>query len=157
MFVCISKIVMPDSPRATRWRYLRAISKLCRDGAPARTGEIARLLGVSPASVTEMVKALARDGFVKYSPRRGVWLTDGGLEEVREAAERRSVLQRFFLSIGLGVEEADRQAAMIEAEIGRDSFWNLRSLTEALEETRWSGETGGSPGHSRADGKPLKD
>ncbi len=126
---------MGSTSRGTRWKYLRAISKLSSGGSSARNGQIADLLGVSPASVTEMMRTLAEQGFVVYNARRGARLTEMGVRELRRAAERRSVLQRFFMLIGLSAEDAEKQAAMIEAEIGDESFWSLRYFTERLEES----------------------
>ena len=44
-----------------------------------RTGELAEKLGVSPASVTEMLRRLATKGMVLYTPYKGAQLTDKGL------------------------------------------------------------------------------
>ena len=45
-----------------------------------RNGELAKYLGVSPASATEMIQRLAKNGFVDYVPYKGAVLTDKGLE-----------------------------------------------------------------------------
>ena len=49
-------------------------------GERVRNGELAKYLGVSPASATEMIQRLARNGFVDYVPYKGAVLTDKGLE-----------------------------------------------------------------------------
>ena len=45
-----------------------------------RNGELANYLDVSPASATEMVQRLAKNGFVDYLPYKGARLTEKGLE-----------------------------------------------------------------------------
>ena len=45
-----------------------------------RNGELAKYLDVSPASATEMVQRLAKNGFVDYVPYKGARLTEKGLE-----------------------------------------------------------------------------
>ena len=45
-----------------------------------RNGELANYLDVSPASATEMVQRLAKNGFVDYVPYKGARLTEKGLE-----------------------------------------------------------------------------
>ena len=45
-----------------------------------RTGDLAERLGVSPASATEMVQRLAKNGFLDYAPYKGAMLTETGLE-----------------------------------------------------------------------------
>ena len=49
-------------------------------GRRVRNRELADYLEVSPASATEMVQRLAKNGFVEYLPYKGVLLTDKGLE-----------------------------------------------------------------------------
>lgn len=49
-------------------------------GERVRNGELAKYLGVSPASSTEMIQRLAKNGFVDYVPYKGAMLTKKGLE-----------------------------------------------------------------------------
>ena len=45
-----------------------------------RNGDLAKYLGVSPASATEMIQRLAKNGYVDYVPYKGASLTEKGLE-----------------------------------------------------------------------------
>lgn len=49
-------------------------------GKRVRNGDLAKYLGVSPASATEMIQRLAKNGFVDYVPYKGAQLTETGLE-----------------------------------------------------------------------------
>lgn len=49
-------------------------------GQRVRNGDLAKYLDVSPASATEMVQRLAKNGFVDYVPYKGAVLTPQGLE-----------------------------------------------------------------------------
>ena len=49
-------------------------------GERVRNGELAKYLSVSPASATEMIQRLAKNGFVDYVPYKGAMLTEKGLE-----------------------------------------------------------------------------
>jgi len=49
-------------------------------GKRVRNGDLAKYLDVSPASATEMVQRLAKNGFVDYVPYKGAVLTPQGLE-----------------------------------------------------------------------------
>jgi DtxR family Mn-dependent transcriptional regulator len=49
-------------------------------GQRVRNGDLSKYLDVSPASATEMVQRLAKNGFVDYVPYKGVSLTEEGLE-----------------------------------------------------------------------------
>ncbi|MAK96663.1 MAG: hypothetical protein CL996_04105 [Euryarchaeota archaeon] len=51
-----------------------------KPGQRVRNGDIAKYLNVSPASATEMVQRLAKNGFLDYAPYKGAMLTETGLE-----------------------------------------------------------------------------
>ena len=57
--------------------YLKAIYKLQQEGGTS-TSDLARALGVSSASVTNMAKQLAEMGLAEYQSYRGVHLTRAG-------------------------------------------------------------------------------
>ena len=67
-------------------------------GMRVRNGDLASYLGVSPASATEMVQRLAKNGFVDYVPYKGVLLTDSGLEH-GAMMKRRHRLAEVLLSV----------------------------------------------------------
>ncbi|MGH7339788.1 MAG: metal-dependent transcriptional regulator, partial [Candidatus Rokuibacteriota bacterium] len=59
--------------------YLKAILLLSGPaGDPAKTGDISKELGVTPAAVTEMLERLQRDGLVNHEKYRGVRLSPEG-------------------------------------------------------------------------------
>ena len=64
--------------------YLKAVYNLARNGDLVSTTEISKKLDVAPASVTEMLKKLSQDGYVKYSPYHGSTLTEKGLHEAQK-------------------------------------------------------------------------
>jgi DtxR family Mn-dependent transcriptional regulator len=58
--------------------YLKAVYGLSKNGDLVSTTEISQKLDVAPASVTEMLKKLAQDEYIKYSPYHGSTLTEKG-------------------------------------------------------------------------------
>src|SRR5690625_6677431 len=76
--------------------YLKTIYKLESKGT-VQTSEIARELDVAAASVTAMVKRLARHGFVRHESYKGVCLTSTGgklaLETIRHHRRPESYLR----------------------------------------------------------------
>ena len=56
--------------------YLKTVYNLSKNDERVNTTEISEKLGVTPASVTEMLKKLAHEGYVDYSPYHGSTLTD---------------------------------------------------------------------------------
>ncbi|MEN2975396.1 MAG: metal-dependent transcriptional regulator [Candidatus Caldarchaeales archaeon] len=76
--------------------YLEALYNLTQDGKVARTTEISDHLKVAPSSVTEMLRKLSDEGYIKYSPYRGVTLTDKGYKIGEKIARRHRLIESFL-------------------------------------------------------------
>jgi DtxR family Mn-dependent transcriptional regulator len=76
--------------------YLKAIYVLSRNGRSISTSEIAEHFKIAPASVTEMLKKLAKKGYVKYSPYHGVHLTSKGFLVAERVTRKHRLLERFL-------------------------------------------------------------
>ncbi len=96
----------------TAAEYLMTIRYMHGEGQPVIAARLAERLGVSAATVSEMVTRLVREGLLAVDdPTRQLTLTDAG----REGAERtfrRHALAEWLLTevIGLGWAEADEEA-----------------------------------------------
>jgi DtxR family Mn-dependent transcriptional regulator len=76
--------------------YLKALYVLSRNGKTVTTTEISEHFEIAPASVTEMLKKLAKKGYVKYSPYHGAKLTDKGLQVAEKITRKHRLLERFL-------------------------------------------------------------
>jgi len=76
--------------------YLRALYILSRNGEPIATNEIADHFKIAPASVTEMLKKLAKDGYVEHSPYHGANLTNKGFQIAEKITRKHRLLERFL-------------------------------------------------------------
>jgi DtxR family Mn-dependent transcriptional regulator len=76
--------------------YLKTIYLLSKNGKSTSTSEIAEHFKIAPASVTEMMKKLAKKGYVKYSPYQGVHLTNKGSEIAEKVTRKHRLLERFL-------------------------------------------------------------
>ena len=100
-------------PTVSAEDYLKQIRKLQEGVARVSTSALAASLGVADASVTAMLKKLARQGLVSYQPYQGVTLTEKG-EAFALRTLRRHRLWELFLVRHLGFswdrihEEAER-------------------------------------------------
>lgn len=95
--------------------YLETIYRLEEQGKVARTGEVAKQLGVAPPSVTDMLQKLEKAGLVVYEPYRGVNLTDAGREVGKHQLERHRVMQAFLQEVcGMDHREAHDAACDME-------------------------------------------
>ena len=79
--------------------YLKAVYDLSRNGAAASTTEISRALKIAPASVTEMLKKMAENGYVDYSPYHGSLLTEKGLQGAQKIARKHRLLEKFLSDV----------------------------------------------------------
>jgi DtxR family transcriptional regulator, Mn-dependent transcriptional regulator len=102
--------------------YAKAIYALSRQRqGPVLNGEVARRLGVTPATATAMLKRLAEIGLVEHTPYKGVTLTPAG-EKVALEVIRHHRLIEAYLSEALGMPE-DRvhaEAEVLEHYISED-------------------------------------
>lgn len=92
--------------------YLMTIRYMRGEGQPVIAARLAERLGVSAATVSEMVSRLARDGLLTIDEQtRQLTLTDRG-RTTAEKTFRRHALSEWLLTevIGLGWAEADDEA-----------------------------------------------
>lgn len=100
--------------------YLKAIYKLSRGGSAeaASTGQIAAALGVSPGTVTSMLKTLSESGLANYTPYEGARLTDSGKELALRVLRRHRLIELFLVQIlGLRWDEVHDDADRLEHAI----------------------------------------
>lgn len=76
--------------------YLKALYILSRNGKSISTTEIAKHFNIAPASVTEMLKKLAKKGYVRYSPYHGAQLTRKGFQVAEKVTRKHRLLERFL-------------------------------------------------------------
>lgn len=98
--------------------YMKAIYRLEYEGAGATTSGLAAELGVSPASVSGMVKKLVADGFAEHESRGDVTLTRKGLQEAVRVVRRNRLAERLLTDVlGLGRNEVHDEACILEHAI----------------------------------------
>ena len=106
----------------SREDYLINILRLSEDSGVVRTSKLANFMGVSPASVTEMLNILSESGFVHYEKYKGVSLTDEGMNYAKNIRRKHHIMER-FLSEFLDVEDnlAHEEACLMEHSVSDDS------------------------------------
>ncbi len=101
--------------------YLKAIYRLQRSGAGAAAKDIGAAVGVSAASVTSMLKKLARLRMVEYTPYRAVTLTTGGEQAALEIIRHHRLLELFLQEIlGYSLSEVHGEADRLEHTISEE-------------------------------------
>jgi DtxR family Mn-dependent transcriptional regulator len=98
--------------------YLISILRLSDGDKNVKTTELATFMNVSPASVTEMTKALAADGLVIYERYKGIRLSKEGMEMARQIRKRHHVIEHLLIDcLGMDREEAHEEAHKMEHTI----------------------------------------
>jgi len=113
--------------------YLEQIHNLIEAKGYARVVDIAKNLGISQASVTNMIQKLDAEGFVVYERYRGVVLTDSGRKIGLEIARRHEVLTRLLAGFGLDPETVLEDVEGMEHHMSRQTLDVLTLLMEELE------------------------
>lgn len=84
------------SQSESREMYLKTIYELHPEEEPAAISSIARRLGVSAVSASEMVKHLAEQDLVVHTPYKGVTLTASGRKRALNVVRRQRLWGRFL-------------------------------------------------------------
>ena len=114
--------------------YLEQISHLIEAKGYARVVDIAEKLGVSQASVTNMIRKLDANGLVVYEKYRGTVLTEAGERIGASVRQRHLVLSRLLEHFGIDPETIHADVEGMEHHISRPTLRVLRILTEELNE-----------------------
>lgn len=107
----------PSAGRLTRSRedYLKALHALATGETPVAVGALARRLGVSPPSVTNMLARLADERLVTNAPREGAKLTALGRRRALDTVRRHRLLETFLVrTLGLDWSDAHEDAEVLE-------------------------------------------
>lgn len=88
--------------------YLKTIGELTKLGTRSTTSvEIAKALGIKAPSVIDMIKRFSEMGLVKYTPWKGIQLTEQGIQEVRMLIRNHRILETYLYQVlGISVKEA---------------------------------------------------
>jgi len=113
--------------------YLEQIHNLIEGKGYARVVDIAANLGISQASVTNMIQKLDAEGYLVYERYRGVVLTQEGRKIGQEIARRHEVLTRLLATFGLDAATVHQDVEGMEHHISRQTLAVLTLLMEELE------------------------
>ena len=95
--------------------YLEAILFVSGSSGQAHASVVAEKLGVTRASVTGALRALANRNLIVYHPYQPVILTDEGRKVAQACANRHRFLHRFFRD-QLGMEDVEAEAVACKVE-----------------------------------------
>src|ERR1700727_583181 len=102
--------------------YAKAVYALeLRGGEPVSTNDLAERLGVTPGSVSGMVRKLAELGLVEHERYRGVRLTEQGRRVALEVLRHHRLIELFLAEeLGMPWDRVHAEAEVLEHVISED-------------------------------------
>lgn len=98
--------------------YLKTIYNLEQKMGSAKTGDVARILEITPGSVTNTLEMLESKGLVARSPYRGVKLTENGRKIALSVFRRHRLAERLLIdTLHLDWTTAHEEACKLEHAI----------------------------------------
>jgi len=97
-------------------RYLTFIYRRQQEeSSRVRTTGLARSFGIQPATVTEMLQKLAKRSLLRYTPYRGVRLTEKGVAVTERLLRKHRLLEVLFVNaLNCDVKDACNEASKVD-------------------------------------------
>jgi len=115
--------------------YLEQILHLIQEKGYARPVDVSERLGISQASVTNMLQRLDAEGLVKHEKYRGTTLTEEGDRIARAIIARHELLTEFLRLFNIDEETIYKDVEGMEHHVSRATLEALRAVTETLRES----------------------
>lgn len=112
--------------------YLERIQELIDTKGYARVVDIAGSLGISQASVTNMVKRLDAEGFLHHEKYRGLVLTSEGESIARAIGRRHRLLSDFLKLMGVPASDVENDVEGMEHHLGAASLRAIEAIFTEL-------------------------
>lgn len=97
--------------------YLKRIYDMTISGGKATTSQLAAVLGISPASVTNMVQKLSQTNppYLTYQKHQGVRLTEAGRLAALKIIRRHRLIEHYLVqALGYTWDEVHQEAEILE-------------------------------------------
>ena len=109
--------------------YLELIHNTLKKNKEIRAIDIANKFNISRSSVSEALIRLAEDDFIIYEGRKGVKITQKGIEEAEKISRKHKTLFLFFTKIlNINNATADKNACKIEHVIDDEIIKKLENF-----------------------------
>lgn len=116
--------------------YLEALSRLAEKGEKLSTKNIADRLGVSQASVSEMLGKLESEGYIDHRPYRGISLTQRGRRLGGRVLGRHRLIERFLSGMGMNGRRIHDEACRLEHHVSDELAKLISEKVEQKEQRK---------------------
>ena len=106
--------------------YLETILVLSKKGAPVRSLDVAKQLGVSKPSVSRAMGILKNGDYIIIDDQGYITLTAEGAKIAKKIYERHIVISELLMELGVDMKTAEEDACRIEHVISDKTFRALK-------------------------------
>ena len=111
--------------------YLEAIFVIASENRSAKGVDIAKMLNISRASVSEALSKLVSKGLINYESYGTISFTPLGLSEAKKVYNTHNTLKSFFQKVlNISPEEASENACKIEHIISDNILSEIKNFTD---------------------------
>lgn len=110
--------------------HLERIQELVDRVGYARVSDVAEALGLNRSTVSNMVRRLARRGYVNYQRYRGFTLTEAGREVAAQIKDRHRTLSELLTLLGLEAGTVEEEVEDIEHHLKPQTLGVLADLVD---------------------------
>lgn len=100
--------------------YLELLVRYKEEKKQPKVKSLSKDLGISPASVSEMLGKLSKKGFVDYEKYGEIKLTKKGGKIGKEVLRKHRFIERFLMRIGVKKSKAHKEACALEHVLSDD-------------------------------------
>ena len=111
--------------------YLEVIYDYSDNKSYVSTTTISKSLNIAPGSVTQMLKKLEKEGYVKYEPYKGVMLSFEGYKIAKKIKRKHRILEKFLTDVlNIKKENVHKQACDMEHSLSDEAERAMCHLME---------------------------
>ena len=116
--------------------YIEAIYIASSENKTIKGVELAKILKISRASVSEALSKLVAKGLIEYKSYGNIMLTKNGITQAKKVYAKHNILRAFFETVlDIKPEEASDNACKIEHIISKNVLDKIEKLTLYYNET----------------------
>jgi DtxR family Mn-dependent transcriptional regulator len=116
--------------------YLESIYDLQKEKKRVHTNDIAELLQISPASVTEIFQKLSDEGYLSYEKYSGVIVTTKGKKLARKTKKKHDTVKEFLVLLGVSKKIAEEDACEMEHILHPKTLEMIIRFVEVINQCR---------------------
>ena len=110
--------------------YIEAIYIASSENKTIKGVELAKILNISRASVSEALSKLVAKGLIEYKSYGNITLTKSGILQAKKVYAKHNILRTFFETVlGIEPQEAGDNACKIEHIVSQDVLNKIEKLT----------------------------